>query len=54
MFPLLLSLGGVPARRIKTRFDNDLKKYLAESEWWNHSSDWIEDFAQAIYEKEKK
>lgn len=52
--PSFTIVGGVPARMIKTRFDNDLKNYLAESEWWNHNSDWIENFAQSIYEKEKK
>jgi len=33
--------GGVPAKFIKKRFDDDEIKFLEQLEWWNKSEEWI-------------
>jgi acetyltransferase-like isoleucine patch superfamily enzyme len=35
-------VGGVPAKLIKYRFDNETKEKLLEFKWWNKSEEWIE------------
>ena len=35
MFRIMLLCGGVPARVIKYRFDEDIIKRLLSIEWWN-------------------
>ena len=37
-------VGGVPAKKIKDRFDSNLKQILLDSQWWNHDKRWISDF----------
>lgn len=40
---------GVPAKQLKMRFDQERVKLLQESEWWNHDLEWIEEFANKLY-----
>lgn len=34
-------VGGVPARVIKKRFDNETIQLLLNSEWWNNDTEWL-------------
>ena len=34
-------VGGIPAKFIKYRFNEIIKKQVIESEWWNKSDDWL-------------
>lgn len=34
-------VGGVPAKKIKTRFNNETIKLLLQSEWWNKDLGWF-------------
>ena len=35
-------VGGVPAKGLKYRYDDDTIKFLLKSEWWNRPIDWLE------------
>ena len=35
-------VGGVPAKIIKMRFDNDTINFLLELKWWNQPIDWLQ------------
>jgi len=35
-------VGGIPARHIKYRFDEETILHLEKSEWWNYSEKWFE------------
>ena len=35
-------VGGVPAKVLKYRYDDDTIKFLLKSEWWNRPIDWLE------------
>ena len=39
-------VGGVPAKIIKMRFNDDKVKFLLESQWWDWSDDKIKLFSQ--------
>lgn len=45
-------VGGVPAKRIKMRFEEDKVKKLMEDGWWNKDDDWIrehiDEFAEEV------
>lgn len=41
-------VGGVPARHIKYRFDEQTIHILQESQWWNFSDQWFEDYADVM------
>lgn len=45
-------VGGVPARLIKYRFDENLRKKLLEMKWWNWSIDKIQDNIELFYQPE--
>ena len=34
-------VGGVPAKTIRRRFEENQIEYLRKIEWWNRSEDWI-------------
>lgn len=34
-------MGGIPAKCIKFRFDEEEREYLLKSEWWNHDEEWM-------------
>lgn len=36
-------VGGIPARIIKKRFEDEVIKLLLEFEWWNKSDEWVKD-----------
>ena len=40
--------GGVPARRIGQRFDDETIRQLLEARWWDRPLDWIQDHAGAF------
>lgn len=40
--------GGVPAKFIKNRFDQEVIDRLNQSEWWNRSEEWLEDHHTAF------
>jgi len=42
-------VGGVPARRIKTRFSEDQIKKLLESKWWEKNEKWLKDNLQHMH-----
>ena len=42
--------GGVPARHIKWRFEEEIRNKLNDSEWWNWSDDYIRDNIESFYE----
>jgi acetyltransferase-like isoleucine patch superfamily enzyme len=35
-------VGGVPAKHIKYRFEQNVRQGLLESKWWNQSEEWLE------------
>lgn len=35
-------VGGVPAKKIRSRFEKEQIEFLKKIEWWNRSEDWIE------------
>lgn len=41
--------GGVPAKLIKYRFDEEKRKMLQASLWWDHDIDWIEQYINNFY-----
>lgn len=43
--------GGVPAKKIKDRFDNVLKQKILDSQWWNHDKEWISDFFHSLHDE---
>lgn len=45
--------GGVPAKLIKYRFDEQTIKELLEIEWWNKSEEWIKLNKQSFTSKER-
>jgi acetyltransferase-like isoleucine patch superfamily enzyme len=46
-------VGGVPARHIKYRFDEQTIELLQQSEWWNFSEKWFEDNAEYMLDIEQ-
>ena len=59
--PAYAIVGGVPAKVIKYRFNEEMRKKLEATEWWNRDEKWInqnkknfenpEKFLEAFYEK---
>lgn len=43
-------VGGVPAKVIKQRFDNDTIASLLELQWWNKGEEWIKNNAEMFME----
>ena len=43
-------VGGVPARKIKNRFTSSEGAEIINSDWWDHDTQWIEQFAKSMYE----
>lgn len=41
-------VGGVPAKKIRSRFEKKQIDYLKKIEWWNRSEDWIKNNAQSF------
>lgn len=46
-------VGGVPARHIKYRFDEETVRILQESQWWNFSEKWFDEHADEMLDVEK-
>ena len=46
-------VGGVPARHIKYRFDEETIKLLQSSQWWNYPDDWFNKNAGLMLDVEK-
>jgi acetyltransferase-like isoleucine patch superfamily enzyme len=40
--------GGVPARRIRQRFEDETVAFLLELRWWDRGVDWLRDNAEAM------
>lgn len=50
-------VGGVPAKRIRKRFDEDDIAFLLKLKWWQKSREWIEEYSEFfndIHELRKK
>lgn len=41
-------VGGVPARHLKYRFDEETIALIEKSEWWNYSDEWFENNAEMM------
>ena len=39
-------VGGVPAKVIRYRFDEEQIQYLLQLKWWDKSEEWIKNYAQ--------
>lgn len=39
--PAYAIVGGVPSKLIKYRFDEDMRRQLLETEWWNMPDEWL-------------
>lgn len=46
-------VGGVPARHIKYRFDEQTIAILQESQWWNYPDKWFEENAEIMLDIER-
>jgi serine acetyltransferase len=46
-------VGGVPAKVIKKRFDEDTIKRLQECKWWDRSTEWISQNADSFEDVQK-
>lgn len=46
-------VGGVPARLIKKRFEEDTIGSLLEFQWWNKDREWIQDHAESFTDVQK-
>lgn len=46
-------VGGVPARHIKYRFDEQTIIFLQESQWWNYPDKWFEENSNLMLDIEK-
>jgi hypothetical protein len=46
-------VGGVPAILIRDRFDEDVKKLVQQSEWWNWPTDKLSKNAAAFRDERK-
>ena len=44
-------VGGVPAKKIRNRFDSSVEKIIATKQWWNLDVEAIEKFAEELYSK---
>ena len=44
-------VGGVPAKKIRNRFDSSVEKTIATKQWWNLDVEAIEQFAEELYSK---
>lgn len=44
-------VGGVPAKKIKNRFDSSFESKIVEKKWWNLDVETIEQFAEELYSK---
>ncbi len=42
-------VGGVPAKHIKYRFDEDVISILQKSEWWNYADEWFEENKELMF-----
>ncbi|WP_235603738.1 CatB-related O-acetyltransferase [Balneola sp. EhC07] len=38
-------VGGIPARKIRTRFSEDVTEFLVKFQWWNKDEKWIQEHA---------
>lgn len=36
-------VAGIPAKKIKSRFEDEIVQHLCEFQWWNKSEEWIRD-----------
>lgn len=39
-------MGGVPAKLIKYRFDEEDIRFLVDLQWWNKGEEWIKEYAK--------
>lgn len=46
-------VGGVPARHIKWRFEEEIRNALNDSEWWNWTDDYIRNNIESFYEPDR-
>lgn len=46
-------VGGVPAKRIRYRFDEETRELLLATKWWNWSHEKIEEHIELFYEPKK-
>jgi virginiamycin A acetyltransferase len=44
--------GGVPARRIRPRFDDETVAFLLDLRWWDRGIDWLRDNVEAMSDVE--
>ena len=51
--PAYAIVGGVPAKIIKYRFDEEMRKKIEETEWWNKEEQWIEKNKSLFEDPEK-
>ncbi len=53
MFLLLLLWGGVPAKVIKYRFDEEIINLLEEVQWWNWDDLYLKEHSDLFLDKSK-
>lgn len=46
-------LGGVPARLIRYRFEEDDIRWLQELRWWDKDKEWLEKYGNKFYDIKK-
>lgn len=51
--PAYAIVGGVPAKIIKYRFDEEMRKKIEATEWWNKDEQWIEKNKRLFEDPEK-
>lgn len=49
--PAFTVVGGVPAKILGKRFDENTEQIMTQSEWWNHEIEWIRKFADSILKR---
>lgn len=45
-------VGGIPAKHIKYRFDEQTRNFLQESQWWDYPNEWFEENAEIMLDVE--
>ena len=51
--PAYAIVGGIPAKIIMYRFDENTIVKLLDSKWWNFSDDWFESHSSLLLEVEE-
>ena len=51
--PAYAIVGGVPAKIIKYRYDDDTIAFLQEVQWWNFSVEWLKEHWELLCDMEK-